>query len=336
MKKIIYFGLFGFYLFLSSPTTAQTAIAVTNDSGSTFYTTLDLAITNASSGDYIYLPGGNFTISVPINKQLQIFGVGHNPDSCAVTGITQVTGDFTIKSGSDHGSIVGLKISGGISFSINTQELDLNYYSIDRCNISGAIRLSAKSSNILVSECVLKGDLYGSSTKGFQMSKCIIEGRYIYSFYSNAYFLNNIFISNLTTLYCVNGCYFRNNVFISSQVYGEYGCTSDNNLFQNNLFNGSFSISPTTNSLRNNITGPVTTLFKNQSGTVFDYKQDYHILDTSPAHNAGTDGTDLGIYGTGSPWKEGSVPSNPHIQSKTFSTVNGNLNVKIKVAAQDH
>lgn len=345
MKKITSIALFGLILFLASPTHAQTMIAVQNETGSTFYTSLDLAITNAKSGDYIYLPGGNFTISVPINKQLQIVGVGHNPDSCAVTGITQVTGTFYILLGSDHGSITGLNISGGIYFydanKGRSKDVNINYYSIERCKILGGVEIGVHATNIIINECILDmgyGYLSGNGSgfsEGFQLSKCIIQRSQIAFFDSNAYFINNIFIADQNVWYDIHSCYFRNNVFRGTILNANnFSCSY--NLFQNNLFNSGCGLDATYNSFRNNITGPVTTLFKNQSGTVFDYKQDYHILDTSPAHNAGTDGTDLGIYGTGSPWKEGSLPSNPHIQSKSISTVNGNLNVKVKVAAQDN
>ena len=92
------------------------------------------------AGDYIYIPGGNFTISVPIDKQLQIVGVGHNPDSCAVTGITQITGNILIKNGSNHGSIIGLKILGTVSFGTSPYtDVSINYYTIERCFINSDI-----------------------------------------------------------------------------------------------------------------------------------------------------------------------------------------------------
>lgn len=353
MKRITNLFLLGFILFLASPTKAQSPIAVQNDSGTSFYSTLDLAITNAIAGDYIYLPGGTFTISVPIDKQLQIIGVGHNPDSCAVTGITQVTGNILIKNGSDHGLLTGMKISGTVSFGTSAQaynDVTINYYTIERCNIAGVINLATKSTNTLINECIIHSSITGNYTQGFQMSKCIYETSYIYTFDSNAYFTNNIFLGNgysNINLYYIKGCSFKNNIFIRylndataaninySPAQYSYYC-SYNNIFQNNL-SSSFNLFPSPyNLFQNNITGTVTILFVNQSGQLFDYKQDYHIKTDSPAHNAGTDGNDLGIYGTSNPWKEGSVPSYPHIQSKSISTVNGNLNVKIKVAAQDN
>ena len=350
MKKISYIFLLIEIMFVVKTASSQSLIAVQNDSGSAFYTTLDQAITGASSGDYIYLPGGSFPVTVPISKKLHIIGVGHNPDSCAVTGITQVTGSLTIKAGSDHGSIVGIKFSVGITFTVSVGESILNDYSIERCNFPG-ISIATRTTNILISECVINGSINGSNSQIFQLLKCIVTGA-ITAFDKNTYFINNVFLSNGTyNIYAVNDCYFRNNIFTGKLIDLAYAGgnnpppMSRNNLFQNNIFNNGFSlgttyVSGTTtyvyNVFQNNITGPVTPLFTNQSGNVFDYKQDYHILPASVAHNAGTDGTDLGIYGTGNPWKEGSLPDNPHIQSKSISTVNGALNVKVKAAAQDY
>ncbi len=339
MKKITFLTFLGFILLLADPSQAQSPIAVQNNSGTSFYSTLDLAITNAISGDYIYLPGGSFNVTVPISKQLHIIGVGHNPDSCAVTGITQVSGTFSIRSGSDGGSISGLKIIGQIQFYIGTTENNISNYTIERCNIGSTITLSNRISNLLINECIIIEGISGNSLQGFQLSKCII-GRYIIGFDSNAYFLNNIFFGNVScgSNVSIQGAFFKNNIFLSPLTEGTInGVCVAKSQFQNNLFNaGCYYVSNSTNTYQNNITGPVSTLFVNQSGTVFDYKQDYHIKTDSPAHNAGTDGTDLGIYGTGNPWKEGSLPSNPHIQSKSISTINGNLNVKIKVVAQDY
>ena len=244
MKRNIYIGLLSSVMFLVNPTYAQTLIAVQNDNGSTFYTSLNSAITNATSGDYIYLPGGSFEISVPIDKQLQIIGVGHNPDSCAVTGISQVIGNISILNGSNHGSITGLKISGSISFGAQPNDVSISYYAIERCNIGGNVVLATKSSEILVKECVIQGFIRGNNTQGFQLSKCIVEGKefenpgvegcVIQHFDSNAYFTNNIFIGWQTSLWFVVNCSFRNNIF---RTYAGNRGGNSNNLFQNNLFN---------------------------------------------------------------------------------------------------
>ena len=297
---------------------AQTMIAVQGDTGSSFYASLDTAIVKAHAGDYIYLPGGNFTVSKPIDKKLHIVGVGFNPDSCIATRITQVTGSFTIKKGSDHGSMTGMKIGGGFTFSLSTGE-SLNYFSIERCDIGSDVNLATKSSQILISECVLNGSVYGNSSQGFQLTKCIVSGN-VYGFIANSFADNNVFLGG-----SFGGCFFRNNIFLS---YVASPDPSNTTVFQNNSFRSTVS---SLYNCHNNIVASSTDLFKNN--------QDYHVLATSAAHNAGTDGTDLGIYGTSSPWKEGSLPGNPHIQkvqSKTVSTIDGKLEVKTNIAAQDY
>ena len=319
--------MIGLLAHFTKQATAQTLIAVHNETGSTFYANLDTAIVKSKAGDYIFLPGGSFKISIPIDKKLQFIGVGHNPDSCAATGISQVTGDFVFKSGSDYGLITGLKIYGDIIFSISATDPVVSNYMIERCNFAG-LSLATRSSNILVNESVIHGSISGSSSQGLQVTKCIIDGGSVGGFIADTHFINSIFLRVIT--YPTSGCYFRNNIFISAGPTPNASYTA---LYQNNSFTSAVS---SLHNCHNNIVGPDTGLFKNKTKAGFDYDQDYHIPATSPAYNAGADGTDLGIYGTGNPWKEGSVPGNPHIQTKTISTVDGKPNVNIKVAAQDY
>lgn len=70
---------------------------------------------------------------------------------------------------------------------------------------------------------------------------------------------------------------------------------------------------------------------------VFNYAHNYHLK--SPTTYLGTDGTEVGIYGGTFPYKEGSVPRNPHIQLKNIASKtddNGSLQIEIQVEAQDN
>lgn len=324
MKNLSFLVILAFLIPVKSK--AQTLIAVHNETGSTFYANLDSAIVHSVAGDFIYLPGGNFTISKPINKKLQIVGVGHNPDSCYVTGITQVTGNFTINNGSDHGSIAGLKIWGDIKFTLTTGQT-LNYFSIERCNLN-AVSIATNSTNILINECVI-GSVSGSSSQEVLVSKCIFSGG-VSGFVANTNINNNIFLNAIG--YPTAGCDFKNNIFLSAGFSPAASYTAS---YQNNSFTSAVS---SLYNCHNNVVASAAELFVKKTKAGFDYDQDYHLLATSPAHNAGTDKTDLGIYGTSSPWKEGSLPGNPHVQrlqSQSVSSLNGNLDVKVKVAAQD-
>ena len=70
------------------------------------------------------------------------------------------------------------------------------------------------------------------------------------------------------------------------------------------------------------------------------YRENFNLPSNSPYKNAGADGTDIGIYGGAFPWKEGSVPFNPHYQTIKIDPktdpATGNLKVEIKVKAQDN
>ncbi len=69
----------------------------------------------------------------------------------------------------------------------------------------------------------------------------------------------------------------------------------------------------------------------------FDFSQNYHLK--SPSTYAGFNNEGVGVYGGTVPLKEGQLPINPHIISKTIApnTDNsGNLNINIKVKAQNN
>ncbi|MBK9793187.1 MAG: hypothetical protein IPP60_08805 [Sphingobacteriales bacterium] len=105
-----------------------------------------------------------------------------------------------------------------------------------------------------------------------------------------------------------------------SRNFSELGSTSTNS-FVNTIYNLSLSND-----------------FVNVSNPNFSSLFDYHLKSTSSGKNAGTDGTDIGIYGGAYPYKEGAVPPNPHISTKSIaptSAANGTLPVNIKVLAQD-
>jgi hypothetical protein len=71
--------------------------------------------------------------------------------------------------------------------------------------------------------------------------------------------------------------------------------------------------------------------------TSYAFTQNYHLK--NPSAYLGTDSTVVGVYGGTVPMKDGLLPTNPHIISKTIpqnTDVNGHLNINIKVDAQDN
>jgi hypothetical protein len=180
---------------------------------------------------------------------------------------------------------------------------------------------------------------------------------------SSNYFYNNIFSGNVNGASALKaigvGSIFKNNIFIDGDGFmlnlifysifenniirggSIYFDVSNGNILNNNLFvnNVIFPIGNSNTGSNNIVNQTATSIFVNQSGNTFSYTQDYHLQPTCPGKKAGRDGTDVGIYGGMYPWKAGSIPSNPHIQSMKIAPqtdVNGSLNVNIKVKAQDN
>ncbi len=347
MKSII--SIFVFVLsMVSFKAISQNLIAVQNGNTPSFYQQVDSAIVHSQNGDTIFVPGGTWNISQQINKRIHFIGVGHNPDSTTATFQTKFNGHFSLTGGASNGSITGVYFV----YIIGAYSDAISYYQISRCNIS-AVSLNQYCNNFTFYENIFRDVIINNSgTNG--IANC--------SFFNNIF---NCYFGNGTQATFVNSV-FRNNIFCYNSTYGEGGswtfsisaqyCQFENNIFAgttwnlqacnnstfiNNLFTENIDCVPGTNVGSNCITNqPLSSIFINLiSLNPFDYQNNYHLQPTCPGKNAGTDGTDLGIYGGSSPWKDGSVPFNPHIQIKQISgTTNssGNLPVNIKVSAQDH
>ena len=118
----------------------QNLIAVQNGGMPTFFTTLQIAVESAQSGDTIYLPGGSFE-AINIGKKLHLVGVGHNPDSSKVTARTIIP-SIGLSTGADNGSLSGIYFPYTINYNGNTiPNVRVNQYivgyTITRCYLSG-------------------------------------------------------------------------------------------------------------------------------------------------------------------------------------------------------
>lgn len=347
MKTILTFASILVIIFNSF---AQSKIAVQNGGTPKFYTELTDAVTNAVSGDTIYIPGGTFTAGFTLTKKLHLVGVGHNIDSTLVTGITKFISNVTLSAGSDNSSMEGIYLDGDLNFGETTTPTVVSGFFMRRCNVNKIYFVTSdpdtqiRYANNLFIESVIRSGIV-SSTIGYYNSMQVQSNSFFNNIINwdigflgnNCMFKNNILI--LDYFRNVKGAVFENN-YIGKQVISSeiFSCTFYNNINQNLMSTLSHELS---NLFRNNIDNQaLTDTFVNYTaGVAYSYDFDYHLKATSPGKNAGIDGTDIGIYGGTFPWKEGSVPSYPHFQSATIApqTDNtGKLNVKLKVAAQDN
>ena len=137
---------------------------------------------------------------------------------------------------------------------------------------------------------------------------------------------------------------YSNNIFHTFSPYNVdiTNCTFNNNISYNTT-NDNFNITGT-NSGGSNLVGQDPLFVSTGTSMNFEYIDDYNVQTGSPAINAGTDGTDIGIYGGSYPWPEGGIsgsgfmysqePQIPqvnemNIQNSTIP-IGGTLNVQVK------
>ncbi|MBC8173934.1 MAG: hypothetical protein H7X71_08515 [Chitinophagales bacterium] len=317
---------------------AQTLIARHSDGAVNFYDALDEAVAASVDGDTLYLPGRVFA-GTTIDKSLHIFGAGYNPDSTTATLRTQVSGSLTLDADASNGSVQGLYVTGDITLGSL-----LTNYSLTRCFVSGSFYLSGTNESVTIAQNIFSSLNGGNSESNFITNNVLYAG--ISDLSANNVIANNIFLNNsCLPLVDISSSQISNNIFTTANLCGGFGDVSSN-IFENNIY--VIAVDPCVsfyggdNICNSNLSSiDETTLFETYddgSPIAFYFAQDLRNLAGSPAINGGSDGTDIGIYGGLFPWKDGGLPLNPHIQSKSIGSTtdeSGGLEINIKVAAQE-
>jgi hypothetical protein len=337
MKK---FSLLIAMLMMVTIVDAQTATLLQHaGTSSAFYGNLGLqnAYASAVNGDTIYLPGGYYN-AITIDKKIAIIGAGHHPDSSAVTFPTVINGSFGLNENADGTSLIGLYINGGVSTGYN---ISVNNLLLQRLYLTGGININGDRSNPsingVIRECIMFSEVFLANVTQFTITNNIIG--YRLNSIESCIIANNIFLGGddygniVRVLYSVNQSLVRNNVFYKSVMDFPGSVT---NQFQNNIFVNTPPLTDNTWS-GNYFNVAAADIFVSYDNTGFKYTHNFHLK--TPASYAGTDATQVGLYGTTKPWKEGSVPMNPHMQSKTIAEntdADGKIQVQVKVAAQNN
>ena len=301
-------------------------------------TALATAYTQAQNGDTLYLSGGSFTPPAVFDKQITIFGAGHYVDSTIATGKTFINGNITLSENADLFYLEGVEITG--NFTISTGH-SVNNVVITRCKINGTFNvlgnLSNPTANLSLIGNVLMNRINLENVQNSILSNNIISNTFQSSngnLISNNIIMGFIWGSSMDYLFFGSNNILNNNIILWEGYNANIN--GSGNVFNNNLYvepTPDYGIAATSFA---NYTGILqTAIFVNQTGTVFNYAHDYHLQ--TPSTFLGTDGSEVGIYGGTFPYKEGAVPSTPHIirHSVEPSTSDGMLNVKIKASAQD-
>ncbi|MFP4365588.1 MAG: NosD domain-containing protein [Bacteroidales bacterium] len=297
------------------------------------------AYADAAGGDTIYLPGGAFDPPASIEKQLVIYGTGHYPGATASTGKTIINGTINLGAGADNVHIEGLEVNGslltGMDVPVNNLTVIRSRFNSD-VNFQGTrIEPGTTCQSVIFIGCVFNTSLQLRNVENAAVYNSVF-GHTLYHSDANE-FSNNIFLDSGYKIYYSNNNHFKNNIF--SMAAASYLVRySEGNIFTRNILRISNPDYGTGAQAIDNWTGvDIATLFVNQEGQAFSYDHDYHLV--SPESYIGTDGTtQISIYGGAFPYKEGAVPSTPHITSSSVSPgsdAEGNIQVDITIEAQE-
>jgi hypothetical protein len=353
-------------LYFSTTLSAQNLIAVEHGSSTSFFTRLDSAIAGASNGDKIYLPSGTFDATgLIIDKSINIIGVGYNVDSTAALGPTVLAGstNIIIIKTAEGGSLSGCYIMNNIriKFGSNSSNANIDGYSLLRNYIPGGIHFDYQTASIHSKNIKIIENIIGSydSDKALQCNYAeIFLSNNIVNYVTNAgvysQIKNNVFLS-ATNSFSLPSTLSGNSLVIENNVFMDGGCSFSNSQCRNNIniLGGSSTFSGidgSGNYFQNNFIVNCDSIFingisRNWSITCYrifsinDNSINFNLTNNSVAKRAGTDGLDIGLYGGLFPWKNGGIPSNPHLQFKTIKGTtesDGKLKVNIKVKAQDN
>jgi len=340
MKTIIKSVLAMFLLF-SLIVNAQQKVALHHTGTTTIFSgsnPLIDAYTAAVTNDTIYLPGGTFAPPANFDKKIAIFGAGHYQSATLATGITFINGNVILKENADNFYIEGIEINGNLTFSENES---VNQVVVKRCKINGTLNvlgnLTMPSSNFGLFGSVIIGNIDFANAQNVLISNSIIQGRVFASIgngFNNSIFLNNYSYYGNEAPLNGNNNLVNNNIFTNANT--GYLIAGNGNVAKNNLCVLASPNFGTLSTVSGNYLGIAqTALFISQSGNSFGYSEDYHLQNTTSY--LGVDGSQVGIYGGLFPFKEGAIPSNPHIESKTIApqtNAAGELSIQVVVKAQ--
>lgn len=137
---------------------AQNIAVVSPSNTTTICQTLDEAISKATSGSVIYLPGGGFQIKdeTKIDKKVTIMGVSHRGDTDNVDGATIISGNLNFDKDSSGSAVIGVYISGNIN--VGTATDSVQNLTVKYCNVNSIQVNNSQSSGMYVNQCYLRGN----------------------------------------------------------------------------------------------------------------------------------------------------------------------------------
>lgn len=319
-----------------------TVITVNNTvAGAAQFMQINPAIAAANAGDTVYVSGSASTYaSCNINKSITLLGPGSF--SSKQNAFPASIADIIFASNTSNVTIAGFNITNSLvvsKFNVSFNST-INYVTIKN-NVfpAGVFGLYfnnlTNSSNFLISGNIL-GSIDFSMVPSPNVSNITLENNIINGYINslicpNTLLSNNVFY-NVTNAFnsAITNAIIQNNIFYNAHPSNfANGCTYLNNLTYSTSL--TYPVLVGTGNIDNSDPQFINV------GAIGGYVSTYNfgLQASSPAHNAGTDGKDLGIYG-GSAFValSGETNNMPVVRQMTIINTNvsqnGNLNVKVR------
>ncbi|MBF8150284.1 hypothetical protein ITJ86_10280 [Winogradskyella sp. F6397] len=292
------------------------------------FTDLQAAIDAASAGDIIQVhPSSDSYGDITIDKMLTIMGLGHNPAN--TNGEVSTIRYITFINNSAGSIIKGLSIS-RILCGNSTISPDHDNMHIINNHFSSSVQGSTTDN--LSDGWVIEGNYFSNTSTNINSQNGTDDWEVKNNFFKgNVQWLNNtsivtnnIFITTYASETFFSNCsspLVNNNIFIATDNLTEIGIHNSTITFVNNMtysYYGS-TIAPLPGSNNLNNTNPLFEDATLESVTDF-YSSNYDLASGSPGINAGSDGTDIGLFGNNFPFDPNGRPNlTPYPESITIT-----------------
>jgi|GEM_PF-4916903 len=301
---------------------------------------LTVALNDAHNGDTLLLPAGDIALSSPLvlSKRLTLLGVGHQPATNGSVAPTRLTGDLVLTPQANQSYISGIIVTGDVRFGQNPTD-QVRQVSFVRCHLNNVYLSASENGNAdqaFFHQNIIAGNVNGKGART-RFAQNVFAGT-VRNLSMQTVITNNLFLTNTTETEPlfdqIIGGTVENNIFLAKYITGS-NClmlTFNNNAFVGEALAGEKNLTLTADQLFNHIVG-----------NAFDYQADYRLKTSSPAQNAGTNGTDIGLFGTNptqninEPFTTDYTPFNPVIRFpkvEQYPTAEGKVSADLGIESK--
>lgn len=339
--------LFAFVLLLASAQFSYATIRTVSNNFNTpgQYSDLGTAINACNNGDTIYVHASStqYSGSFNINKRITILGAGYNGKSYQFSNLNSSIGNVYLGKNGAVSSASGTKLAGLKIAYLSINNDTMKDIVIERCQLNSTIYVGSTGNlnaptNWTLTNNILTGQVYVGGRNN------LIANNFIYSIVSQGVntFTNNIIMGSYgsTPLGTMVNTIFTNNIIYNYNATS-IALTNANqvsNSFSSNITFGFTAGLPGANNTGANNQTNVNPQYNRNFGTWAGFDSipyyDWSLKVASTGHNAGTDGTDIGVYGGSYAFANlDGVTQLPQVRQMTINNatvpLNGNINVNV-------